>query len=327
MTKKNIMLLVIAAFFFTFTMNCGDEKGKKDKKEPAKKTDIKKTDKKDTKRHEKTKHVNVKGSDTLVNLVQSLAENYIKENPDKKVSVTGGGSSTGIAALINKNVDIANASRQIKDKEVKKAKDAGIEPTKVIVAVDAISVIVNPDNPVEKIDVETLGKIYRGEVKNWKEVGGKDQKIVLYGRQSNSGTYEFFRKFVLGKKADYSLDMNRMNGNSNIVEMVKGDKGGIGYVGVGYVRGPVKEGSLKLLKVAEKKDGYYASPLNTEDVAAMKYPIARTLQQYVNGKPEGEVKEFMNYIVSDKGQQVVVKNGFFPIGPEHKKYNKEVAGL
>ena len=177
--------------------------------------------------------IQVKGSDSEVNLVQRLAEVFMQKNPGVNISVTGGGSGTGIAALINKQTDIANSSRELSAKEEEAAKKAGVSPFRVAFATDGISVILHPENPVSKLTVDQLGKIFKGEIGNWKEVGGPDMKISLYGRQSNSGTYVFFREFVL--KGDYSQHMKSMNGNAQIVEGVQRDKAGVGYAAVGYV--------------------------------------------------------------------------------------------
>ena len=152
--------------------------------------------------------IQVKGSDSEVNLVQRLAEVFMKKNPDVNIAVTGGGSGTGIAALINKTTDIANSSRDLSPKEEEAAKKAGVQPFRVIFATDGISVIVHPQNPITKLTLEQLGKIFKGEITNWKEMGGKDGKISLYGRQSNSGTYVFFREFVVkgGLFSSYEID-------------------------------------------------------------------------------------------------------------------------
>ena len=263
----------------------------------------------------------IKGSDTLINLVQKLSEEYMNENPQKFVSVTGGGSGTGIAALINAKTDIANASRLMKPKEATNAQSRGITPKRVVIAMDGLSVIVNEDNMVNKLTVDQLGKIFRGEVVNWSELGGENVPITLYGRQSNSGTFVFFRDFVL--KADYSANMRRMNGNSQIVESVRSDVGGIGYVGVGYVKDAK---GIKVAKVARNSKSTFCSPLNAEDVKSGAYPLARPLNQYVNGTPVGEVKEFILYELSPEGQKIIVEQGFFPIPNEYIEYNAKVVG-
>ncbi|MCK4881633.1 MAG: PstS family phosphate ABC transporter substrate-binding protein [Candidatus Omnitrophica bacterium] len=263
----------------------------------------------------------IKGSDTLINLVQKLAEEYMAENPGAYIAVTGGGSGTGIAALINKKCDIANASRLMKSKEIAQASEGGVDVKRVVIAMDGLSVITNPGNPIDKLTLGEIGRIFRGEVTNWKEVGGNDVPITLYGRQSNSGTFVFFRDAVL--KGDYSQKMNRMNGNAQIVEGIKQDVSGIGYVGVGYVKDAA---GLTILKVAAKAGGTYASPLNSEDVKSGKYPISRPLNQYINGSPEGAVKAFLEYEISVTGQRVVEEEGFFPIPGEYEEFNTK-AGL
>ena len=263
----------------------------------------------------------IKGSDTLINLVQRLAEVYMEENPGAYIAVTGGGSGTGVAALINKKCDIANASRLMKSKEIAQASEGGVDVKRVVIAMDGLSVITNPGNSIDKLTLDEIGKIFRGEVTNWKEVGGNDVPITLYGRQSNSGTFVFFRDAVL--KGDYSQKMNRMNGNAQIVEGIRQDVSGIGYVGVGYVKDAT---GLTILKVAAKVGGTYASPLNSEDVKSGKYPISRPLNQYVNGLPKGAVKAFLEYEISATGQRIVEEEGFFPIPGEYEEFYMQ-AGL
>lgn len=263
----------------------------------------------------------IKGSDTLINLVQRLAEVYMEENPGAYIAVTGGGSGTGVAALINNKCDIANASRLMKSKEINLATQNGVDVKRVVIAMDGLSVIIHPSNTAKQLTVDQLGKIFRGEVTNWKDVGGADMPIMLYGRQSNSGTFVFFRDAIL--KGDYSQKMNRMNGNAQIVEAIKQDVSGIGYVGVGYVKDAT---GLTIVEVAAKAGGVYASPLNAEDVKSGKYPIARPLNQYFSGTPKGAVKDFFEYELGAKGQALVVQEGFFPIPAEYEALNAK-AGL
>lgn len=263
----------------------------------------------------------IKGSDTLINLVQRLAEVYMEENPGNYIAVTGGGSGTGIAALMNNKCDIADASRLMKEKEIEQASDLGVDAKRIVIAMDGLSVITNPGNPVSELTVDQIGKIFRGEITNWQEVGGQDMSITLYGRQSNSGTFVFFRDAVL--KGDYSQKMNRMNGNAQIVEAVKTDESGIGYVGVGYVK---DSAGLTIIKVAAKVGGTYASPLNSADVKSGKYPISRPLNQYINGSPQGDVRDFLEFELSPQGQRIVEEEGFFPIPAEYEEFNKK-AGL
>ncbi|MBF0122492.1 MAG: PstS family phosphate ABC transporter substrate-binding protein [Candidatus Omnitrophica bacterium] len=263
--------------------------------------------------------IQIKGSDTIVNLVQKLAEVYMQQNPEAKISVTGGGSGTGIAGMINKKCDIGNASRAISAKEIELASAAGLNPSRVVIAIDGLSVIVNDGNAVTKLTVEQIGAIFRGKITNWSEVGGSNMPITLYGRQSNSGTYGFFREMVL--KGEYSPKMRSMNGNAQIVESVKADPTGIGYVGVGYVRDAA---GLTVLEVAFKDGMPYASPLDEKAVESGDYPIARPLYQYVGGTVSGAVKEFMQFETSPEGQKIVQTEGFFPITDEYRNLNARV---
>lgn len=269
--------------------------------------------------HAATDMLQIKGSDTLINLVQRLAEVYMEENPGEYIAVTGGGSGTGIAALMNDKCDIANASRLMKAKEIQKASDNGVTANRVVIAMDGLSVITHPNNPINQLTVDQIGKMFRGEITNWKDVGGDDVPMTLYGRQSNSGTFVFFRDYIL--KGDYTQKMNRMNGNAQIVEAVKQDVSGIGYVGVGYVKDAA---GLTVLKVASTLSGDYASPLNANDVKSGKYPIARPLNQYINGTPTGAVKKFLEFELGYEGQKVVEQEGFFPIPSEYEDFNAKV---
>ncbi|MFC1855889.1 PstS family phosphate ABC transporter substrate-binding protein [Thermodesulfobacteriota bacterium] len=263
----------------------------------------------------------IKGSDTLVNIVQRLSEVYMEVHPEKFIAVTGGGSGTGIASLTNGKCDIANSSRDMKEKEVTQAKERGVDVQHVVIAMDGLSVITHPENPIKKLTIDELGKIFRGEVTNWKDIGGTDAPVTLYGRQSNSGTFVFFREAVL--KGDYSQKMNRMNGNAQILEAVKKDKSGIGYVGVGYLKNAT---GLTVLSVAAKHGADYTSPLNNDDVVSGKYPIVRPLNQYLNGTPKGDVKAFIDFELSAEGQKIVAEEGFFPVTAEHIESNKKALG-
>lgn len=272
----------------------------------------------------KKKMIQVKGSDTMVNLAQILAESYMEKNPQNPIAVLGGGSGTGIAALINGTCDIANHSRPMKDKEVEMAKDRGVIPHRFIIAVDGLSVIVNEKNPVSEMVMDQIGAIYRGEITNWKEVGGADWPVSLYGRQSNSGTYVFFQEHVLGNQ-NYSQDMKQMNGNAQIIEGVTKDKYGIGYVGVGYTLdsdGKVRKG-IKILKVAKNAGATAYSPLDKAAVDSGDYPVARPLFQSSAGTPQGAVLDFIKFEVGEEGQEIVEREGFFPIGSSHQEENKK----
>ena len=267
--------------------------------------------------------IQVKGSDSEVNLVQRLAEVFMQKNPGANIAVTGGGSGTGIAALINKTTDIANSSRDLEPKEEEAAKKAGVNPFRVVFATDAVSAIVHPSNPVSKLTLAQLGKIFKGEIINWKEVGGSDAKISLYGRQSNSGTFVFFREFVV--KADYSPHMKAMNGNAQIAEAIKRDVAGIGYVAVGYVVNDKDEvmPGIKILNLAQDEKSEAYSPVQIDNVMSKKYPLTRPLNQYLNGKPAGKLLGFMKFQISEEGQDIVRKQGFFPVQQSWTEFNRK----
>jgi phosphate transport system substrate-binding protein len=268
--------------------------------------------------------IQIKGSDTLINLVQRLSEVYMEENPTTAIAVTGGGSGVGIASLIANRVAIADASRPMKDKEYTAAKENGVVPYEIVIGIDGLSVIVNANNPVKSLTIDQIGTIFRGEIANWQEVGGANKPISLYGRQPNSGTYVFFQEHVLGNK-DYSPKMKQMNGNAQIVEGVKVDLSSIGYVGIGYVyddQGNVAKG-LKVIPVAKDAKSEAVNPLDAENVKSGKYPIARALYQYVNGKPKGAVRDFVAFELSPEGQKVVEEMAFYPVSGKYLEQNKK----
>jgi len=269
--------------------------------------------------------IQIKGSDTLINLVQSLSEEYMDKYPEKAViAVTGGGSGVGIAALISNTIAVANSSREIKSSEITAAKENGVVPTEIVVGIDGLSVVVNAEIPVNNLTVEQIGAIFRGDISNWNQVGGPNKNISLYGRQPSSGTYVFFQEFVLGNK-NYSPKMKQMNGNAQIIEGIKADKNAIGYVGVGYVfddKGHVMEG-LKVLTVSKDKNSEPVTPLVAENVKSGKYPIARPLLQYTNGKPQKHVKDFIAFELSAEGQKIVEDMGFYPVAGKYLEVNKK----
>jgi phosphate transport system substrate-binding protein len=267
--------------------------------------------------------IQIKGSDTSVNLVQRLSEVYMEKDPNTSIAVTGGGSGVGIAALIANKVQIADASRPMKEKEYTAAKENGVIATEIAIGIDALSIIVHRDNPLKSLTIAQVGAIFRGEVTNWKEVGGSNMPISLYGRQPNSGTYVFFQEHVMGNK-DYSPKMKQMNGNAQIIEAVTADKSGISYVGVGYVfddKGQVLSG-INVLDIAVGS-GKPVSPLMKENVKGGLYPIARALYQYTNGKPKGNLKNFVAFILSPEGQKVVEEMGFYPVAGRYLENNKK----
>ncbi len=253
----------------------------------------------------------IKGSDTMVILGQRWAETYMKEHPGVVIQVTGGGSGTGIAALINGTADICEASRPMKDKEkadVQAKRGAPAVETKV--ALDALAIYVNEKNPIQEISIPDLAKIYKGEAKSWKDVGGKDVPIVLYGRENNSGTYGYFKEHVLENK-DFAAQVQTLAGTSAVVNAVKGDERGIGYGGIAYLEG------IRALKV--KKDA--GSPAITPTLATAQdgtYPISRFLLFYTSGEPTGTQKKFVDWVVSDAGQKVISEVGYYPL-PSAKK--------
>lgn len=267
--------------------------------------------------------IRVKGSDTEVNLVQSLVEEYNKKYPHVQIAVTGGGSGVGIAALIDGNIDIANSSRPMKAKEEEdlKAKQ-GKEAHAIRFAVDGLAVIVHQDNPLDAITLEDLGKVFRGEITGWAELGGPDKAINLYGRQSTSGTYVFFMEKVL--KGDYAATMRNMGGNADIVEAVRGDVTGIGYVGIGFAtEGDRTAPGLKALKIAAGAGEEALSPVVLDNIVSGKYPLTRPLYQYVIGKPSGAILEFLKFEVSEAGQKIVLEEGFYPITPADREFNQK----
>lgn len=245
--------------------------------------------------------LNVEGSDTMVNLSNSWAEAFMTENPDVMIAVKGGGSGNGIAALINGTVDFANASREMKDEEITEAEGKGIDPVETAVANDGIAVIVNPSNSVTGLTKDQLGQIYRGEITNWKEVGGKDQQIELLSRDSSSGTYEYFKEAVVGKDKNFAAQAKLLPSTQAIVDETKSNEAAIGYVGIGYVTGDVK-----VIDV----DGVAAS---VETVLDGTYPISRKLYLYSNGEPESVGKAFVDWILGEDGQKIVEDEGFVPL--------------
>jgi len=248
--------------------------------------------------------ITVEGSDTMVNLAQGWQEAFNGVNPDVMITVKGGGSGAGIAALINGTVDFANASRQMKDEEKTQAQDAGVTPVETEVAKDAIAVVVNKDNATTGLTLDQLGKIYRGEITNWKDLGGADQEIVLLGRDSSSGTYEYFLEEVVAKddeNAVYAKTMRNLQSTQAIVDEVTKNPAAIGYVGVGYVTDAVK-----VLEV----DGVAGS---VETALDGTYVLSRGLYMYSNGEPTDVKKAYIDWILGPDGQKVVTDQGFVPL--------------
>jgi len=272
---------------------------------------------------QRTKMLQVKGSDTMINMVQILAEEFMAKNPRTPIAVLGGGSGTGVTAMINNTCDIANSSRDWKQKELDLAWEKGIKPRLFAVAVDGLSIIVNAKNPLTKLTIDQVGAIFRGEIKNWNAVGGPGAKVSLYGRQSNSGTYAFLLEHVL-KNKPYSTDMKEMNGNAQIIEGVLADEAAVGYVGVGYVvdRATGKPMSgLKILTISKDDKSEAYSPMDKEAVDSGKYPIARALWQATNGAPKGAAAAFLRFELSPEGQKIVEREGFYVVGAKLQAQN------
>lgn len=252
-----------------------------------------------------------KGSDTLVNLALAWAERYMELHPDVRLSVTGGGSGTGIAALINKTVDIANASRRMKPEEVEAAEANGVTPVEFVVARDAIAVVVHPTNPVDTLTFQQISEIYTGKISNWKEVGAADRPIVLLSRESNSGTYVYFLENVvrMGEEQTellFSPGTLLMPSSEGITAEVSQNPNAIGYDGLGYVTA-----EQKVVAVAVGDDGPFVLP-SVETVNDGSYPIARPLYMYTAGEPSGQIATYLEW-VRQEGQALVPEVGFVPL--------------
>ena len=257
-------------------------------------------------------YIENKGSDTIVNLALAWAEKYQTEHPDVRISVTGGGSGTGIASLINGTVDIANASRQIKSEEVDQARANGIDPVEHIIARDAIAVIVNPENPVNELTLQQISDIYSGKISNWTEVGGEDRPIVRLSRETNSGTHVYFLETVLrlGSKTDktlFSMDTLLLPSSEGIIAEVRDNPNAIGYDGLGYV-----PKDLKMIAIAKSAGAPFVLP-SVATVNDKTYPIARDLYMYTAGEPTGIIQTYLDWILSPEAQQIVLQLGFVPI--------------
>ncbi|MFZ3070637.1 MAG: phosphate ABC transporter substrate-binding protein [Anaerolineaceae bacterium] len=253
-----------------------------------------------------------KGSDTIVNLALAWAEYYQKLDPAVNISVTGGGTGTGIAALINGTADIANASRKITQDEIVDAQKNGVEPYEIIIAHDAIAIIVNLENPVDQLTLQQISDIYSGKITNWKEVGGEDRPIVRLSRETNSGTHVYFLETVLrmgDKDSKLLFDPHTLllASSEGITTEVRDNPNAIGYDGLGYVTPDVK-----VLRVARSAEDQFVLP-SAETVNQATYPISRDLYVYTNGKPTGVLKVYLDWILSDEAQQIVLQTGFVPV--------------
>jgi len=250
--------------------------------------------------------IKIKGSDTVLPLTQKEAEVYMKKNADASLMVTGGGSGVGIAALLNGTTDIAQASRSLKLDEKMKLQDAGKAYKETIIAYDALAVIVNPANKVSQLTREQLEGIFTGKITNWKQVGGEDMKMVVYSRETSSGTYEFFKEHVL-KGKNYATSALLMPATGAIVQSVSQTKGAIGYIGLAYI-----EKTVKALKVSFDKGKTFTGP-SVETAKNKSYPITRPLFYYYLKSVEKMVSPYVNFVLSPAGQQLVLATGYVPL--------------
>ena len=247
----------------------------------------------------------IKGSDTVLPVAQQTAERFMNQHPDTRVTVTGGGTGVGISALLDNTTDIAMASRPIKFSEKMKIKSAGEDVAEIVVAYDALAVVAHPSNPVKQLTRQQLEDIFRGKITNWKQVGGDDRKIVVYSRETSSGTYEFFKESVL-KNTNYMASSLSMPATGAIIQSVSQTKGAIGYVGLAYVSPRVKTLSVSY-------DGkHYAAP-TVENATNKTYPIVRPLYYYYNVKKKAEIDPLVQYILSPDGQDIIKKSGYIPV--------------
>lgn len=259
-------------------------------------------------------NITVKGSDTMVRLGQRWAEEYMKMHKDITLQVSGGGSGTGIAALLNRGTDICEASRDMKPQEYADAESKKIKLFRVAVALDGIAVFINDANPVKELSLEQLRGIYTGSITNWKEVGGPSHIIILYGRENNSGTYAYFKEFVL-KNEDYAEATQTLPGTAAVVNAVAQDKFGIGYGGIAWAKG------VKALAVKKDEKTPGVEP-SMETVINGTYPISRELYWFFNGTPTGDLKDLLNWALSADGQKIAQETDYVPLPKEKAESSK-----
>ena len=258
------------------------------------------------KKGNENKLVQLKGSDTILAVSQSVAEEFMKVNKNAKISVTGGGSGTGIAAKLNKTIDIAMASREMEAPEWAKAKAAGLNLNEIAIAYDGITVIVNKSNPVKNLSKEQLREIFMGTINNWKEVGGPDEKIIVLSRDSSSGTHVYFKENVLRKgnakgPEEYSSTALFLPSNEALKDQVEKTKGAIAYIGMGYMDNSVKDVTINGVES------------NLTTVKSKKYPISRAVYWYADKNVSGTAKSLIDFMLSPQGQAIVKKEGFVPV--------------
>ncbi len=248
----------------------------------------------------------------MVNLGQAWAEAYMKINKTISIAVTGGGSGTGISALINNTCDICEVSREMKDSEIKLAQNKGIQPYKIDVALDGLAVVVNPKNPISNLTLDQLADIFSGKIKNWNELGGPNSPIVILSREVNSGTHVYFKEHVLRKgnpegTEEFASSALLMPSSQAIADEVSQNPNAIGYYGMGYIAS-----QQKAIHVAKNKKSPFIEP-TIENVISKAYPISRPLIIYTKGEPQGSLKQFIDFILSDEGQKIVKNIDFVPI--------------
>lgn len=297
--RKKLSLLFIAFILFTLALSSGCRSGGSSSGSSGEPGD------------QPAQTIENKGSDTLVNLALAWAESYMHANPEVRISVTGGGSGTGIAAMINGTVDIANASRAMKAEEIQAAETNGYTPVETVVARDAIAVVVHPSNPIDKLTLRQISDIYTGKITNWGQLGGEDRPIVLLSRESNSGTYVYFLENVIrlgDGESDllFSPDTLLMPSSEGISSEVRLNPNAIGYDGLGYVTP-----DQKMLAIANDDQSPYVLP-SVDTVNDGSYPISRPLFMYTAGEPSGQIKTYLDWLLGD-GQALVLELGFVPI--------------
>lgn len=257
-------------------------------------------------KNKKEKVLQVKGSDTIVNASQAVVEEYMAQTKGARIAVTGGGSGTGIAGIINKTVDIAMASRQMKEAEWEKSREAGLNLEEITIGFDGITVIVNQNNPISALSKETIGKIFTGEITNWKEIGGKNADIIVLSRDSSSGTHVYFKEDVLRKGDKHATDEYSPNAlflpsNVALKKEIASNENAIAYIGMGYM-----DDSVKSLAVNGVEPTF-------ENVASKKYSIARGVFWYASKDREGTAKNLVDFVLSKDGQDIIKKEGFVPV--------------
>jgi len=268
--------------------------------------------------------VQTKGSDTIVNAMQEVSEEFMKAYPHVFVAVTGGGSGVGIASLINKTTEIATASREMKAKEIEMAEKRGVHPKEFVIAYDGVAVIINSNNPIDRLSIEDLHDIFTGKITNWSRLGGKDLPIVTLSREVSSGTHMYFKEEVvqLGQKGnteEFSKETLLLTSSQAIVEEVANNEGAVGYLGMGYMSDrtkPVLVGKVENQGAVDERqgtsEGFY--PPSVDNVVAKTYPLSRPLYLYTDGEPQGVVKLYIDFTLGPVGQTQFMETGFVPVG-------------